>query len=257
MCQEYVTVYLADFFFCTFWCVLNYFRWNFVFSHCFITACFVCCLFNFIFPNWYIEGSWFSYRRWYFMVFTPNLVFTSFFFTSLYWSFLLIALWHTCSCVIALSYFNGISRCFTPLKMAGEWCSFCIMFVHLFLSDSGSLSPSFFSSELDFSSFLVLSTSFVCSICILYFFVLFSFFPIARSKLWDLSMFFLSLQTSWINKLSSISQLKYLESLEKILFIKVYIAVLSQQVIWNSWLLNILRGVFNKCKIPIRLATLT
>ena len=184
------------------------------------------------------------------MVFTPNLVFTSFFFTSLYWSFLLIALWHTCSCVIALPYFNGISRCFTALKMAGEWCSFCIMFVHLFLSDSGSLSPSFFSSGLDFSSFLVLSTSFVCSICILYFFVLFTIFPIARLKLWDLSMFFLSLQTSWINKLSSISQLKFLESLEKIL--KSLKFTLQFQVSkWSEIADCLTFDLFNKCKMEV------
>ena len=58
----------------------------------------------------------------------------------------------------------------------------------------------------------------------------------------DLTVLF-KMGLSWdISRLSLISKLILLESLDKMVkSSKVYVAVTSQQVIWNSWLLNIFK----------------
>ena len=99
----------------------------------------------------------------------------------------------------------------------------------------------FFFSSFNFFRLLSLHSVFFCPI---------HNFPIARLKLLDLSMFFLSLQTSWINKLSSISQLKFLESLDKIL--KSLKFTLQFQVSkWSEIADCLTFDLFNKCKMEV------
>ena len=68
----------------------------------------------------------------------------------------------------------------------------------------------------------------------------------------DLTPFF-KMGLSWtINNFSLSSKLKLLESLDKMVkSLKVYVAVTSQQIIWNNWdCLTFLIRLFVKCKIP-------